>query len=383
MSSLVNLRGDDLDQRLFEKSLRRHLGPVVPFLDDPTVSEVMINGPSSIYIERGGHLELTDAKFEDELQLRAAVRNVAQFVGRAVNDANPRLDARLPDGSRVHATLAPPSRIGTVVAIRKFFHRPLQLADLIGFGSMSEPLAELLDVIVKSARNIIVSGGTGSGKTSLLNVLSGLIPVGDRILVLEDSSELQLQQDHVVYFESKPPNRKGEGGVDIRGLLHSALRLRPDRIVVGEVRGAEALDLIQAMITGHAGSMGTVHANHPEDTLYRLETLSLMSDVRVPTAALRVMVKDAIDVIVQVSRFNDGSRKVTHVSEVDRRDRSGDYVVRDLYRFRRTGVADDGKILGQHVAMGVLPSFKGQLDADGLELPAEMLEAVRRRAAKK
>jgi len=368
--------GDDLDRRLFEQSLRRHLAPVVPYLDDPTVSEVMINGHDVIYVERGGRLERVDARFTDELELRAAVRNVAQFVGRIVNDAHPQLDARLPDGSRVHATLAPPSRVGAVVAIRKFFHRPLQMSDLIGFGSMSEPLADFLDVVVKSARNIIVSGGTGSGKTSLLNVLSGLIPESDRILVLEDSSELQLQQEHVVYFESKPPDRKGEGGVDIRGLLHSALRLRPDRIVVGEVRGAEALDLIQAMITGHSGSMGTVHANHPIDTLFRLETLSLMSEVRVPTSALRVMVKDAIDVIVQVSRFNDGSRKVTHVSEVDRHDRTGDFEVRDLYRFQRTGTAEDGKILGRHAPTGQLPVFKDQLDAEGLVLPDEMLAAA-------
>jgi len=369
-------RGDDLERRIFEQSLRRHLGPVVPFLDDPQVSEILINGHDEIYVEKQGQLVRTDASFADEIELRAAVRNVAQFVGRIVNDAHPRMDARLPDGSRVHATLSPPSRVGTAVSIRKFFHRPLQLSDLIGFGSITQPLADFLDVVVKSHRNVMISGGTGSGKTSLLNVLSGLIQRGERILVLEDSSELQLQQDHVVYFESKPADRRGEGAVVIRDLLHSALRLRPDRIIVGEVRGAEALDLVQAMITGHAGSMGTVHANHPVDSLFRLETLSLMSDVRVPTSALRVMVKDAIDVIVQVSRFNDGSRKVTHVSEVERRDRSGDFVVRDLWRFQRTGNEADGKIAGAHVATGLLPTFKEQLDVEGLDLPDEMLSAA-------
>ena len=330
--------------------------PVQEFLQDDDVSEIMINGPGQIFIERKGKLASVPAKFASEQALQAAVMNVARSIGRFFDQDNPRLDARLPDGSRVHAVIPPLARVGTIVAIRKFRREKLTLQQLVDFGSISKEGAELLDVIVKIGRNLIVSGATSSGKTSVLNVLSALIPENDRILVLEDASELQLQQPHKVCFETRKADEYGKGEVTIRDLLHSALRLRPDRIVVGEIRGGEALDLLQAMNTGHEGSMSTIHANSARDSLLRLETCALLSGIEIPLSALREQVAAAIHVVIQTARLHDGTRKITAITEVlGLKDR--EYQLRDIYLFKDAGMSAEGKIVGEHVFTGHKPTF--------------------------
>jgi pilus assembly protein CpaF len=330
--------------------------PVRAHLDDNTVSEILINGPTQIYVERRGRLERSSAAFASEHALKAAAVNVARNVGRLLDDANPRLDARLPDGSRVHAVLPPISRSGTVVAIRKFSKERLTLKQLLEYGSISEAGAELLSTIVKARRNVIVSGATSSGKTSVLNMLSGLIPGDQRILVLEDASELQLQQPHTVCFETRKPDKDGRGELTIRDLLHSALRLRPDRLVVGEIRGAEAIDLLQALNTGHDGSMSTIHANSSLDCLFRLETCCLLSGVDIPLAALRTQIASAVHVIVHTARLSDGSRKITHITEVLGL-REGSYELSHLLVYHAEGGTPEGGITGRHVATGTVPRF--------------------------
>jgi pilus assembly protein CpaF len=343
--------------------------PVKDYLMDDDVSEVMINGPKQIFIERKGKLIATDAKFAGEQALQAAVMNVARTVGRFFDKDNPRLDARLPDGSRVHAVMPPIARAGTTIAIRKFRREKLTIEQLVKFGSISEEGARLLDVIVKLGRNIIVSGATSSGKTSVLNVLSVLIPDHDRILVLEDASELQLQQEHTVRFETRKADEYGKGEVTIRDLLHSALRLRPDRIVVGEIRGGEALDLLQAMNTGHEGSMSTIHANSARDSLLRLETCALFSGVEIPLSALREQVASAIQIVIQTARLHDGTRKITAITEIlGLKDR--EYQFQDILVFRPDGVAEDGKITGRHVLTGYRPTFADVAEQRGLKLPS-------------
>jgi len=306
----------DPSRRLYNLSLRHLLQPIIPFLDDDAVSEIMINGHEEIYIEVSGKLSKTEARFKDAAAWHAAVRNMAQYVGKSLGPENLSLEARLPDGHRVHIVQAPAARNGTSVAIRKFSKHKLDIEKLIEFGSITEVAAEFLAVCVYGARNVIVSGGTGSGKTTLLNCLSAKIPKNERILVLEDSSELQLQQEHVVPFEVKPPDSKGRGGLNIRDLFRASLRMRPDRIVIGECRGGEALDMIQAMNSGHGGSMSTVHANTPADALTRLEVMCLMGGLDIPLLPLRAQICSAVDVVVQITRFHDGSRKITHISEV-------------------------------------------------------------------
>lgn len=305
-----------IPDEIHARSLRSLLSPVVDFLDDPSVSEIMINGPDEIFIERKGVLAKTGHCFQDGDALMAAVRGIAQFVGRHIDDFHPRLDARLPDGSRVHAIVPPAARGGAHLAIRKFSSKKLTCEDLVASGSLSAESLSYLRGCVEGQKNIIVAGGTGSGKTSMLNAFSGLIDARERIIVIEDSSELRLHQPHVVYLEAKPPDSEGKGRVTIQELFWSSMRLRPDRIVIGELRGAEALDLVQAMTSGHGGSMSTTHATYPDDTLRRIETMALMSDVQIPHAALREQVASAIQVIVQTSRFNDGRRGVTHICEV-------------------------------------------------------------------
>src|SRR3954466_2212640 len=300
---------------MYTESLRAFLKPVLQYLDDDSVSEIMINGPEDIWIERKGRVFKTDARFSEEGLLGAA-RNMAQFVGRPLNDERPRLDARLPDGSRIHVVLPPIARKGTTIAIRKFFKDKLGPEALVKFGSLTTQMVRLIEAAVRVKLNMVVSGGTGSGKTTLLNVLSSLVPNDERILTIEDSAELQLNQDHLVPFESRPPDKFGKGEVSMGHLLQSALRLRPDRIVVGEVRGGEAFDLMQAMNTGHGGSMATVHANPPTDTLRRLESLCLMSGVELPMVAVRAQVASAINFVVCCERYQDGSRKTHAVAEV-------------------------------------------------------------------
>ena len=341
--------------------------PVKEYLEDDDVSEILINGPSQIFIERKGKLTPVPAKFASEQALQAAVMNVARSVGRFFDKDNPRLDARLPDGSRVHACIPPLARVGTIVAIRKFRREKLTLQQLVSYNSITQEGADLLDVIVKIGRNLLVSGATSSGKTSVLNVLSALIPENDRILVLEDASELQLQQPHKVCFETRKADEYGKGEVTIRDLLHSALRLRPDRIVVGEIRSGEALDLLQAMNTGHEGSMSTIHANNARDSLLRLETCALLSGVEIPLSALREQVASAIHIVIQTARLHDGTRKITGISEVlGLKDR--EYQIQDIYMFKHEGLAADGKIIGHHVFTGYKPTFLESARQHGFDI---------------
>lgn len=322
---------------IFAYTVDHFLTPVLPFLSDPTVTEIMINSAHEIYVEREGRLQRTDAKFPDDEAFLAAINNVLQFTGKRLTQDNPLVDARLPDGSRVHVVLQPLARFGTTMTIRKFSKSMFSLDKLVEMGSLTREAAEYLRVMVVAEKNLLVSGGTSSGKTVLLNVLSNFIPHYQRIVVIEDSAELELQQEHVVSLEGRGPDRYGKGQITIRDLFKSSLRLRPDRIIVGEVRGGEALDMIQAMTSGHAGSMSTLHASTALDALNRLETLAMMSKVELPLYALRSQVASAIDVIVQVTRFPDGRRGLTMISEVMPLDNSagheGRYKVQDIFRY--------------------------------------------------
>lgn len=343
---------------IFEQSIKRYFKCVTPFLEDDSVSEIMINGPDDIWIEVAGKLQQTDAKFENADDLMGGVKNIAQFVGKTLNELNPRMDARLPDGSRVHVVLPPCARNGVSVAIRRFGEFSLTMEKLMDYGSITAPAAEFINLCVHMEQNVIVAGGTGSGKTSLLNCVSTLIDPMERIIVIEDSTELQLQQPHVVMLEARGPDVKGRGKVEIGDLFRSAMRLRPDRIVIGEIRGGEALDLIQAMTSGHGGSMSTTHATYPDDTLRRLETMAMMSEVKMPLAALRSQVASAINIIIQTARFNDGSRKLTHIVECLGLDKAGEYVIHPLFEFKHEGQdAKTGKVNGRMRALGNLPTF--------------------------
>lgn len=351
---------------MYTESLRAFLKPVLPWLDDESVSEIMINGPTDVWIERKGQLTKVDAVFSEE-GLIGAARNMAQFVGRILSDERPRLDARLPDGSRIHIVIPPIARKGTTVSIRKFFKDRLKPENLVEFGSITPDMVRLIEAAVRIKMNMVVSGGTGSGKTTLLNILSGLIPDDERILTIEDSAELQLQQAHLVPFESRPPDKFGKGEVTMGHLLMSALRLRPDRIVVGEVRGGEAFDLMQAMNTGHGGSMATVHANTPTETLRRLESLCLMSAVELPMVAIRAQVAAAINFIVCCERLQDGSRKTIAISEVLPLNEKGDYRTQDLWLYVPVTKDANGKVLGYHAPTGILPSWLAKARAYGFE----------------
>ncbi len=367
-------------ETVFAQTLALYLRPVQAFLDDPKVSEILINGPDEIFVEVSGKLQPTDARFEHADHVFALAKNIAQYVGRTLDWESPLLDGRLPNGSRVHITLPPVARKGICIAIRKFFREALTVEKLLSFGAITQPAADFLDACVKTEMNVIIAGGTGSGKTSLLNVMSGFIPADQRIIVIEDSTELQLQQPHLLYYETRPPDRAGRGEVNIRTLFRSAMRMRPDRVIIGEVRGGEALDMIQAMVSGHKGSMSTTHASTPRETLSRIETLCLMGDVELPLWALRSQISMALDVIVQVSRFHDGSRKLTHISEVLELV-DGQYQIRDLFVFKAEGRDADGKVLGALEATGRLPTFAEQIKVAGLRFPKEMLDAARARRA--
>ncbi|MCK5849890.1 MAG: CpaF family protein [Kiritimatiellae bacterium] len=341
--------------------------PIAALLKDDDISEIMINGPEQIYIERSGKLEQVDAKFISEPALKAAAVNVAKSVGRLLDDNNPRLDARLPDGSRVHVVIPPLSRGGTVVAIRKFRKERLTIDQLIGFQTISDKGAKILAGIVEIGKNVIVSGATSSGKTSVLNVISGFIPEEERILVIEDASELQLQQTHVVAFETRKPDKHGEHEITIRDLVKSSLRLRPDRLVIGEIRGGESLDLLQALNTGHDGSMSTIHANSPVDCLIRIETCALLSGIDIPLSALRNQVASAIDIVVHTARLADGSRKITHISEVLPLE-NGEYKLQDILCFEAEGLDADGKLQGKHIPTGNKPTFFDEARLRGITM---------------
>lgn len=349
---------------LFAESLRSFLHPIVPYLDDANISEVMINGPQEVWVEQSGRLYKTNAQFSEQ-GLLAAARNLAQYVGRPLTEERPRMDARLPDGSRVHVVLPPIARKGTTIAIRKFSSAMLSMDQLVQYGSTSQESTRFLDAIVTCRKNMMVSGGTGSGKTTLLNCLSTYIPHEDRILTIEDSAELQLVQDHLVPLEARPPDEKGRGEVTMRDLLHSSLRLRPDRILIGEVRSGEAFDLLQAMNTGHAGSMTTIHANNPAESLSRMESLCMLAGFDLPLRAIRSQVAAALDMIVCTSRMQDGSRRITHISEVLPLDDKGDYRVRDIFIYTQTGRDEEGRVVGYMSPTGLAPTFLGYLVANG------------------
>ena len=342
------------------------LEPVRAQLADDSVSEILINGHERVYVERFGKLEELSVRFVSESALRAAATNIARSVGRILDDAHPRLDARLPDGSRVHAVIPPLSRIGTVIAIRKFQRDTLTIEKLLSYGSLDEQMHRLIRACVLLRRNVVVSGATSSGKTSVLNALSSFVPEGERVIVIEDATELQLQQRHVVPFETRKANKNGEGEVTIRDLIRSALRLRPDRIVIGEIRGGEALDLLQALNTGHAGSMSTIHANTPLDCLRRIETCALLSGIDIPLKALRAQVASAVDVVVHTARLADGSRKVVSIAEVEDLV-DGEYRVRELVRWTTKSFGPDGKVEGCFELVNA-PTFADQARISGIEL---------------
>ncbi len=358
---------------MFAESLRAFLKPIVPLLDDQDVSEILINGPREVWIEKAGRLSRTDCAFTEE-GLLAAARNMAQFVGRPLTEERPRLDARLPDGSRIHVVLGPVARKGTTISIRKFFAERLSMEKLVEFGSVTPELVQLLRAAIELRLNIVVAGGTGSGKTSLLNALSSMIAPHERILTIEDSAELQLHQPHIVTLESRPADKLGKGEINIGDLLHSALRLRPDRIVVGEVRGGECFYLLQAMNTGHGGTLTTAHANTPVDTLRRLESLCLLSGVDLPLRAVRAQVASAVHLVVCCERLHDGKRKVTSVAEALPLDEVGEYRVQELFVFENEGRGPNGEVLGRHVPTGVLPTFFPKLKANGIDLPASFFD---------
>jgi len=337
------------------------LGPLERFVRDPEITEIMVNGPSKVYVERDGKIHRTDAFFRSEEELRHAIDKIVARVGRRVDESSPYVDARLADGSRVNAIIPPLAIHGSALTIRKFSADPLTAEDLIQFGTMTRELAELLEGCVRGRMNLLVSGGTGAGKTTMLNVLSGFLPEDERIITIEDSAELRLQQPHVISLEYRPPNIEGEGEVTIRDLVRNALRMRPDRIVVGEVRGGETLDMLQAMNTGHDGSISTVHANAPRDVLSRLETMALMAGMDITIRALREQVASALDLIVHVARLQDGTRRVTHVTEVVGMEGEA-ITMQDLFVFKTVGGMDErGRVLGHLSATGLRPIFVDRL----------------------
>lgn len=364
--------------RLFESVVADilGLGPIQPLLDDETVSEVMVNGPRKVYVERKGKLQKTDVAFVDDGHVLRIIDRIISPLGRRCDESSPYVDARLQDGSRVNAIIPPLALDGPTITIRKFSKSPLTVDDLISFGTLSPEMASFLKAAVECRLNLIVSGGTGSGKTTLLNVLSSFIPEDERIITIEDSAELQLRQDHVVRLESKPANIEGKGAVSIRDLVRNALRMRPERIVVGECRGGEALDMLQAMNTGHDGSMTTAHANTPRDMLARLETMCLMAGMDLPLRAIREQVSKAIEVIVQQSRMKDGSRKVTHITEVQGME--GDVIVlQDIFVYEQTGMDENGKIMGRLRPTGIRPKFIDKFEMQGVHLPPSVFGADR------
>jgi pilus assembly protein CpaF len=350
-------------------------GPIQPLLDDATVTEVMVNGPQRVYIERKGRLSLTLVKFDDDDHVRRVIDRIILPLGRRVDIDSPLVDARLPDGSRVNAVIPPVAIDGPSITIRKFGSKKLTVDDLINFGSMTPQMAEFLKACVVSRLNVVVSGGTGSGKTTLLNVLSSFIPDDERIVTIEDAAELQLHQEHVVRLESKRANLDGKGEVTIRDLVRNSLRMRPERIVVGECRGGEALDMLQAMNTGHDGSLTTLHANAPRDAISRLETLTLMAGLDFPLKVIREQIASAIELIVQQARLRDGTRRITQITEVAGME--GDTVVlQDLFKFNEEGVDKDGKVIGQMRPTGLRPLFTPKLEAAGFRLPPEIFLSV-------
>ncbi|PEQ95931.1 type II secretion system protein E [Bacillus sp. AFS006103] len=344
-------------------------GPITPLLDNPLISEVMVNNYNEIYYEKKGKVYRSELNFIDNQHVMRVIERIVSPIGRRIDESSPMVDARLPDGSRVNAIIPPLALKGPCLTIRKFSDTPFTIKDLVQFGTLTKDMADFLEVCVKSRLNIFISGGTGSGKTSTLNVLSSFIPNDDRIVTIEDAAELKLDQEHIIALESRPPNIEGKGQITIRDLVRNALRMRPDRIVVGEVRGAEALDMLQAMNTGHDGGLSTGHANSPRDILSRLETMVLMAGYELPIKAIREQIANAIDLIVHQSRMKDGTRKITHITEV--LGLEGETIVlQDLYLYKESGITDDGRMEGKFTSSGIRPRFTEQLELNGYKLPA-------------
>ncbi|HHT63576.1 MAG: CpaF family protein [Bacillota bacterium] len=347
------------------------LGPIESLIKDKEISEIMVNGPHQVYVEKKGKLVLTDICFRDDDHVMHVIEKIVAPIGRRIDESMPMVDARLPDGSRVNAIIPPLSLKGPVITIRKFSRDPLKISDLIRFGSLTPSMAKFLEACVKARLNIVISGGTGSGKTTTLNVLSSFIPHDERIVTIEDAAELQLRQEHVIILETRAANIEGKGAVTIRDLVRNSLRMRPDRIVVGEVRAGEALDMLQAMNTGHDGSLTTGHANSPRDIISRLETMVLMAGMDLPVRAIREQIASAVDIIVQQNRLRDGSRKITHITEV--LGMEGDTIVlQDIFLYEQTGVDNNGKILGTHRATGIMPKCMDKFAGEGIFLPQDI-----------
>ncbi len=349
-------------------------GPIDPLLNDPDVTEIMVNGPHSVFVERNGKIVKTEFRFVDEVHLRRIIDKIVGQIGRRIDEATPMVDARLPDGSRVNAIVHPLAIGGPFLTIRKFAVDPLTEADLVQFSTFNQATADFLKQCVKGRLNIIISGGTGSGKTTTLNVLSSYLPGDERIVTIEDAAELQLHQEHVLTLESRPPNLEGKGQITIRDLMRNSLRMRPDRIVVGEARGGEALDMLQAMNTGHDGSMTTIHSNSPRDTLARIETMVLMAGFDLPVRAIREQVASAVNLIVHQTRLRDGSRRITHITEIEGME--GEIItLQDLFLFDfGMGVDENGRYLGRLKATGIRPTFSGHLEDFGIKLPANLFD---------
>ena len=360
-----------LEDDVFNEAMR--LGPLEELLADDTVSEIMVNGPDKVYIERGGRLQLSDCQFTDDASVLSVIERIIAPLGRRCDESQPYVDARLADGSRVNAIIAPLALSGPTITIRKFSKKALTPDDFIRFGTWTHNAAEFMKLCVWLRKNVIVAGGTGSGKTTLLNLLSGYIPHSERIVTVEDAAELRLQQPHVVRLEARPPNIEGKGAVPIRDLVKNCLRMRPDRIIVGECRGGEALDMLQAMNTGHDGSLTTVHANSPRDVISRLETMVLMSGMELPSRAIREQIASAVDIIIHESRLSDGSRKVTAITEVTGLE-GNQIVMQDLFAFNQKGVGSDGKIIGEFKPTGAMPTWFDQLAGRGIKCDPRMFD---------
>ncbi len=353
-----------LEEDVFNEAMR--LGPLEELLADDSVTEIMVNGPQKVYVERSGKLQLSDCQFTDDASVLAVIERIVAPLGRRIDESQPYVDARLSDGSRVNAIIAPLALSGPTITIRKFAKKALSVEDFIRFGTWTRAAADFMRICVMLRKNVIVAGGTGSGKTTLLNLLSGFIPANERIVTVEDAAELRLQQPHVVRLEARPPNIEGKGAVPIRDLVKNCLRMRPDRIIVGECRGGEALDMLQAMNTGHDGSLTTVHANSPRDVISRLETMVLMSGMDLPSRAIREQIASAVDIIIHESRMSDGSRKVTAITEVTGLE-GNQIVMQDIFSFKQTGVDSDGKIVGLMKPTGAIPTWIDQLKSRGIQ----------------
>jgi pilus assembly protein CpaF len=348
-------------------------GPINPLLQDPDITEVMVNGPNMIYFEKEGKLYLSDIKFRDNDQVMQVIDKIVSPIGRRIDESSPMVDARLPDGSRVNAIIPPLALNGPTITIRKFSRVPYTIDDLINLGTLTREMATFLDACVKARLNIFISGGTSSGKTTTLNVLSSFIPNNERIITIEDAAELQLYQEHIISLEARPENIEGKGAITIRDLVRNSLRMRPDRLVVGEVRGEETLDMLQAMNTGHEGSLATGHANSPRDMIARIETMVLMAGVEIPVKAIRQQIASAINLIVHQTRLSDGSRKIISISEIQGLE--GDVVVmQDIFAFKQKGIEKDGKVIGKLVPTGIRPRFYDRFEACGIEVPASKFD---------